>query len=118
MNSDYAMAWGWYLVSAIALMLVVWRMSSVIRIKDLRTVLRVLALAVLFTPAQLEVGSSYWAPAFMAALIDTVTISTEAGLSRLWLLLLVMFVLVVLSFLWRIKRYKRCKAISEPSPES
>ena len=107
MGDDYFLAWACYVVSALALLLVLWRLLSWMHLKDTRNVIVVMGFAFLFTPVPLEPASSYWAPAFMAALIDFVTVDVEAGLSRLWPMLIAMFVAVLLSFAARLYIHKR-----------
>ena len=107
MNDDYLMAWIGYFVSAAILMLVVWRITLFIKSTDIKTVVRVLFFVLFFTPVPLESGSSFWAPAFMAALIDSVTVSGEAAIARLWPLLGAMLTAVLLSFAWRMFSYKK-----------
>ena len=106
MLSDIAFAWLCYGLSALTLIYVLWRMLSWMGFKEFRQVATVIVGAFLFTPVPVEPGSDDWAPAFMAVLIDLVTVSTEAAMSRLWPMLIVMLVMVVLSFAWRIYRYK------------
>lgn len=110
MGEDYLWAWLAYAVSAVFLYLAFWRFSRLIGLRDLRLILRALVLAILVTPVPLEPGSAYWAPAFIAALIDFVTQGVTAGLSRLWYLLIAMLTAVVLSFLWRLKTTNKTQA--------
>ncbi|MCR8921741.1 hypothetical protein NO559_03095 [Dasania sp. GY-MA-18] len=110
MAGDYLLAWGSYVTAALLLLLLLWRMTAAIKLIDLRIILVILAAALLFTPVPVEPGSAYWAPAFMAALIDAVTIGAEAGIKRLWPILIVMLLLVVLSLIARVLRHRQKSA--------
>lgn len=107
MSNNYISAWVWYLLSAGILQWLVWHLSRFLKHRDIRMILNILSLCILFTPVPVAGDSAYWAPVFMAALIDTITLSVNAGLQRLWVLLSVMLLAVLVSFGWRVLRYKK-----------
>ena len=98
---DYLFAWCLYAISAFFLMLVCWRLTAFIGQADLRSVLRAVSFTLLVLPAQIDPELSYWAPAIMAILMESVTISLDAATKRLWPLLAAMLLAVVLSLIWR-----------------
>ncbi|WP_019530202.1 hypothetical protein [Dasania marina] len=113
MAADYLLAWGCYVAATLLLLLMLWRVTAGIKLLDLRFILLILAAALLFTPVPIAAGSNYWAPAFMAALIDTVTMGIDGGVKRLWPILVVMLLLVSLSLLWRLLRTKLKRASAQ-----
>lgn len=99
--NDYLFAWGLYTVSASFLMFVCWRITTVIKHADVRSVLRALGFVILVLPAQIDPSMSYWAPAIITILMESVTISMDAAISRSWPLLAAMLLAVLLSLFWR-----------------
>jgi hypothetical protein len=105
--SDYQIAWLVFGLSAGFLMFVVWRLTAFIGLLDLRVVLRVIAAVLLFFPAYIDGSPSYWTPAFIAVLLELVTVSIDAGLARLWPLLAAMLLGVIASLLVTVTQRKR-----------
>ncbi|MGK0442256.1 MAG: hypothetical protein ACJA0N_002064 [Pseudohongiellaceae bacterium] len=107
MGSDYVFAWSCYIASSITLIVVLWHLLIWFGLKETQNLICALAAVFLFTPVPVTTDSSYWAPAFMAAVIDLVASGTEAALNRIWPLLIVMFVVVLLTITWRIYQSKQ-----------
>ena len=107
---DYFFAWCLYAVSACFLMLVCWRITDFIGHADTRSVLRALGFTLLILPAQIDPQLPYWAPAIITILMESVTISLDAAINRLWPMLAAMVFAVTLSLCWRyLLRKKRLK---------
>ena len=76
----YLIFWSAYLFAAMGLCFVFWRLSRRYLIKELAYILRALFFALLFTPWYVIPDAKLLAPAFMISLLDTITISGEAGI--------------------------------------
>ena len=95
MMSDYGLAWVFYIAAGCALLAVLWRLLCWFKLKDSRQLVMALAVVFLFTPVAVGTDGSFWAPAFMAAGIDLITVDAAAALNRLWPMLIVMFLVVL-----------------------
>lgn len=69
-HTEYTFAWIAYLLSALGLMAVWWRMTRILPWKGLQQLLRLLVAAPLLIPAPVAEGSSEWAPALFVLLFD------------------------------------------------
>ena len=76
---EYMIVWACYIVSALGLSLVWWRLTATIPWQQLRQVLRVIMVMLLFTPWSLEGQPQYWAPAFIVAALDALSQGFEAA---------------------------------------
>ena len=104
MSDDTLLAWGVYIAASLFLALAAFRITAGLKYGGLRMVLRVLAVCLLITPAQLDGSSSNWVPAFIAVLLDEVTIGSDAAIERLWPLLAAMLAALLVSLGWRYMR--------------
>lgn len=111
--TDYLMAWSIYLLSATALLITAWRLSSWMwaGIKD---PLRVMCAVILLTPASVDGNPAHLAPAFVIVGFELLT-ATDGGLGPLLgvrlLLILLFSVLAVwilrLLWYWLISRHRQ-----------
>ncbi|MCK5789423.1 MAG: hypothetical protein CSH49_17355 [Alcanivorax sp.] len=72
---EYLTTWGIYLLAAIGLMTVWWRMTRPIPWPLPRQTLRVLVAATILVPAPVMYGSLDWAPALFVLLLDVTLVS-------------------------------------------
>lgn len=68
----YAIAWLLYLVGALGVTIVLWRMTKNIKLRRTRRSLRALIAVVLFTPINISSGSIWLAPAYLVGAYDWV----------------------------------------------
>lgn len=64
-SQSYLMAWGVYLLSAIGLIIVFWRMTRPIPYKDVAKVLRLVVIVLLLTPVDIGPEAKWFAPAYL-----------------------------------------------------
>jgi len=69
-HTEYTLAWVAYLLSAVGLIAVWWRITRGLPWKPLQQLLRVLVAAPLLIPAPVASGSTDWAPALFVLLFD------------------------------------------------
>ncbi|ARN75880.1 hypothetical protein [Oceanicoccus sagamiensis] len=104
--NDYYLSWGIYLAAVLAAQLLLWRVLSIFKNQDIKTLIQLLLLALLITPVPLEPGQGYWVPAFMAAIMEGLNLGLDAALPRLWPIFTMMLVFVCLSVVWRLYRLR------------
>ena len=92
---EYVLAWAVYLLAVAAAQVLCWRVTRPLPWADARRVIQICIFALLITPARLQPSDSYWAPAFMAAIMDGLNEGSEQALSRLWPILATMLVLLL-----------------------
>lgn len=68
----YAIAWLLYLVGALGVTIVLWRMTRNIKLRRTRRSLRALIAVILFTPINIGQGSIWLAPAYLVGAYDWV----------------------------------------------
>ena len=78
---EYIMTWAVYLVAAVGLMAVWWRLTRFIPWQTPKQVLRVVLAALILMPAPVIYGSADWAPALFVLLLE-VTVAKEADTMR------------------------------------
>lgn len=78
--SSYLTAWGIYLLSAIGLVLVFWRMTRNLKLRRTRRLLRSAVAVILFTPINIVAGSIWLAPAYLVGSYDWILGQTEKAL--------------------------------------
>ena len=78
---EYTTTWAVYLLAAVGLLVVWWRMTRIIPWQPLKQLLRVLVAAVVLMPAPVVYGSADWAPALFVLLLD-VTVVKDADTMR------------------------------------
>ena len=94
-SASYAIGWLLYLVGALGLTIVVWRMTRNITLRRTRRSFRALVAVILFTPINIGSASTWLAPAYLIGAYDWVLGEVErAQLAAL--LLLVAYALVIL----------------------
>ena len=105
-GASYVLAWCVYLVSAIGLVCVFWRMTRAMKLRRTRRSLRALVAVILFTP--INVGThSYWlVPAYLVGVYDALLGHTEmalqAALYMAWAYLLMIGVILLESVMRRL----------------
>ena len=108
--AEYTITWAIYLLAALGLLAVWWRMTRVIPWVTVKQVLRVLVAAVILMPAPVVYGSTEWAPALFVLLLDiTVVKETDAMRAVPFLLygLILGFVVLLADGLFRYWRQKK-----------
>ncbi len=68
----YAIAWLLYLVGALGVTIVLWRMTKNIKLRRTRRSLRAFIAVVLYTPINISAGSIWLAPAYLVGAYDWV----------------------------------------------
>lgn len=108
---EYLVSWGMYLLGAVGLMVVWWRMTSRIRPAVLRNLLRVSAVAALFMPYPVPEQEAFLAPAFMMTFVEGLFMEnygfSHAGTPLLVVILMANALYLVLDLslqLWRRRR--------------
>ena len=94
-------SWGLYLLAAVLTFLAWHRVTARIPWMTLRDLLRVVALAALFTPAPLPGYAGHFAPAWLVVLFDGVLQHSGDPLPAATVLLIVLVVLLALIAAWR-----------------
>ena len=95
----YLTAWTLYLLSAIGLVIIFWRITRPLKLRRTRRSLRALAAVILFTPINIVDGEHWLAPAYLVGGYDWVLNKTdkamEAGiyLSAAYTLMIIMILL-------------------------
>lgn len=106
---EYIVGWLTYLVSVIALLAVMWRITRSIPWLHLKNSLRLASAAVLLTPALVEDSTLYWAPAWVKALLSLI-FGSEDGLWPIIKIILIgvlVILLVYVLLLFAIQVYER-----------
>ncbi len=80
---DYIVAWLIYLIAALAMSFLFWKVVKKILWVDLAYVMQVTFMAVIFTPWYVEADGNVLAPAIIIFVMDIVTIETVAGIRSL-----------------------------------
>lgn len=105
-NSGYILAWLVYLISALGLVIVFWRMTRSLSWRRVRRGLRAMAVAVLFTPINASDDGLWLAPAYLVGLYDWVQGYTdkaaEAGAFMLYAFVLMVGVILLESVMRRL----------------
>ena len=78
--SGYVIAWLVYLLSAVGLVIVFWRMTRNIKWRRTRRGLRAMAAAVLFTPVNIVDEGMWLAPAYLVGFYDWILGNTEKAM--------------------------------------
>ena len=78
---EYITTWAVYLLAAVGLLVVWWRMTRIIPWQPLKQLLRVLVAAIVLMPGPVVYGSADWAPALFVLLLD-VTVVKDADTMR------------------------------------
>lgn len=104
--SGYVIAWLVYLLSALGLVIVFWRMTKNITWRRIRRGLRAMAAAVLFTPINIVDEGLWLAPAYLVGLYDFILGNIEkalqAGVYMLYAFVLVVAVILLEAVLRRL----------------
>lgn len=109
MTDNFHLAWIIYLVAVAISLVLVWLAVRRVLGPDTRRVLLLCLFAFLVVPARIEPGSEFWAPAFMAALMEAIDKGVDVALQRLWPTFVTMLALVLLSLVWRLRSIGRGK---------
>jgi hypothetical protein len=106
-SNAYYTAWLVYLLAVLGAQFLCWWMLRKFNSRALRQVLPLMLLAILITPATLDVSQGYWVPAFMAAFLGGLDSGFDSAIPRLWSIAAVMSVLVFGNLLVRFYLKKR-----------
>ncbi|WP_250658414.1 hypothetical protein [Alkalimarinus coralli] len=86
-SQSYLIAWGCYLLSAIGLIIVFWRMTRSIPYKDLTKILRLVVVVLLLTPVDIGLDAKWFAPAYLVGgyewVIGNTHLAVKAGMHLL-----------------------------------
>ncbi|UZE97797.1 hypothetical protein [Alkalimarinus alittae] len=86
-SQSYLIAWGIYLLSALGLIIVFWRMTRSIPFKDVKKVLRLVGVVLLLTPVDLGLEATWFAPAYLVGgyewIIGNSHLAIKAGIHLL-----------------------------------
>ncbi len=106
---NYFIAWAAYLLAALGIFGIFWRLTSRYLLKELAYILRALLAAVLFTPWYVSPEVDILAPAFMISLLDAITIEAQASIRAMVPVVLAMIsgLLLVLMGLIASKVFRR-----------
>ena len=74
---EYLWGWGIYLLSAIALLVVFWRLTKAIPWFYFKQCLRLISATLLLTPAIIEDTTYFWSPAWVQGFLQLVFAGTE-----------------------------------------
>lgn len=100
-TTEYAFVWLLYVLSALTLQLVLWRMTRSLKVADVRMILQLIAAALLFTPSKVDPELGYWAPAFMSSLMEFMAKNNKAAVAELWLVMMSSLVLLIVYAVYR-----------------
>lgn len=106
MQSDVMLAWTAYLLSVSTLLLLFYIACRFFNWHRYAAICCGLLAVLFLTPAQIEPGTSYWAPAWMAICLDAVSGQVGQVWGRIVPLVTVMLLLLGLSLLGRWRRAK------------
>lgn len=116
-GSEYYTAWGFYLVAVASAQLLVWRITRSIPAVMLQRILQLCSFAILITPARLESGQNYFAPAFMVAMMEGVIDGGAAAVSRILPIVLMMLIFSGIYIAIHLKRQSgRSSGDTSPAP--
>ena len=106
-TGGYYVAWVIYLAAVVVAQLLLRRSLRPVKGQQLKILLQLFLFALLITPVPLEPGQSYWLPAFMAALMESLNLGVDALWPRLWPIFFTMLLLLCLLAGWRAYRLRR-----------
>ena len=95
---SYSVAWVLYLVCALGLVLIFWRMTRNLQLRRTRRVLRALVVALLFTPINIVADGMWLAPAYLVATYEGVQGNIDQAVEAS-MYLVVAFVLMIVVIL-------------------
>lgn len=109
--SGYVSAWLIYLMSALGLVIVFWRMTRGLKWRRTRRSLRAIVAVVLFTPINIGPDGLWLAPAYLVGLYDWIQGDFEkaqqAGVFMLYAFVLMIIVILLESVLRRLLGMER-----------
>jgi hypothetical protein len=109
--SGYVIAWLVYLLAAVGIVIVFWRMTGNITWRRTRRSLRAVVAAVLFTPINIEHDEMWLAPAYLVGFYDWILghheKALEAGAFMLYAFALMIVVILLESVLRRLLGMER-----------
>ena len=100
-GSDYYISWLIYCLAVFASNALLWRLLVRANSVHLKILLQLTLLAVLMTPASLELGTGYWVPAFMVMIMEGLNEGFAAVAPRLLPMLSVLILLIFSTYLFR-----------------
>ncbi|MCG8535575.1 MAG: hypothetical protein MI808_10815 [Pseudomonadales bacterium] len=120
-SSEYVLAWLAYLLSAVGVLAVWWRVTRFIPWMPLKQLLRVLVAAPMLIPAPVAEGALEWAPALFVLLFDITLVKEGDPLRGLAFVLYAQFIGLLVLVADGLIRYwwsKRSPSKAEPVTES
>ena len=118
-SSETLMAWGAYLLAAVGIMAVWWRLTRFIPWMLPKQLLRVMLAALLLVPAPVSGVNSDWAPAIFVLLFDMTLVDQRDPLRAVSYLLYAQglaLVVLILDGLARHFLFNRSAEVPEPQP--
>ncbi len=86
-SQSYLAAWGIYLLSALGMIIVFWRMTRSIPFKDTTKILRLVVVVLLLTPVDIGIDHKWFAPAYLVGgyewIMGHTQLAVKAGLHLL-----------------------------------
>lgn len=87
LSQSYLAAWGIYLLSALGMIIIFWRMTRSIPFKDVTKVLRLVVIVLLLTPVDIGNEYKWFAPAYLVGgyewIVGHTQLAVKAGLHLL-----------------------------------
>ena len=116
---EYIIGWGAYLFAVIALLFVFWRMTRFIGWDYVRDCFRLLGAVFLLLPITIDESSSYWAPAWIKALLNIIFTNFDVfwPIARLFLLALCCTYLVYFLLSFFISLTKNMRSHKTPTKD-
>ena len=105
--TEYMIVWAVYFVAALGMCFVWWKITKPIPWQQLRQILRVIMVMLLFTPWSLEGQAQFWAPAYMVVVLDAVGGGIDAASRAGVPLLVAQLVGLIVSFSYYSFNYSR-----------
>jgi len=114
---DYIVAWLIYLMAALAMSFLFWKVVKKILWVDLAYVMQVTFMAVIFTPWYVEADGNVLAPAIIIFVMDIVTIETVAGIRSLVPIAMAILLSTIITMVgiasYRVRKVRRLLAIKK-----
>jgi hypothetical protein len=108
---EYMLSWGMYLLGALGLVVVWWRITAYVRISTIRNMLRLSVMVAVLMPYPVPEQETYVAPALMMTFIEGLFFEdygfSHAGMPLLLALVLANVLYLITDLLWHAFRRKR-----------
>lgn len=114
---DYIVAWLVYLIAAVAISFLFWKMIKKFFWVDLAYVMQVTFMAVIFTPWYVEADGNILAPAVIIFVMDIVTIEAVAGIRSLVPIVMAILLSTIITMVsittYRVRKVRRLLIIKK-----